>query len=203
MCIMNGGNQEILMNTVKIYNKEKPSIYLQSISVNDVNETYVNWLNDPQINQYLETRLSTQNRETVMSFVQATLNTPSEYLFTIRTKNKQHIGNIKIGAINEYHGTAEVSLFIGDKNAWGKGYATLAIKLVNYFAFTTLKLRKLSAGAYQTNIASTKAFINSGYQIDGIKKAHYKSDNGLVDGVFVCLFSNEFDMEQAAISVHE
>ena len=67
------------MNTVKIFNKEKPSIYLLSINVNDVNETYVNWLNDPLVNQYLETRFSLQNIETVRSFVETTLHTPDEY----------------------------------------------------------------------------------------------------------------------------
>lgn len=185
------------MNTVKIFNKEKPSIYLQSINVNDVNETYVNWLNDPLVNQYLETRFSPQNIETVGLFVETTLHTPDEYLFTIRTKDKCHIGNIKIGAINDHHGTGEVSLFIGDKNYWGKGYATLAIKLISGFAFSTLKLRKLSAGAYQTNVASTQAFIKSGYKIDCIKKAHYKSQQELVDGVFVCLFSDEFEVNNS------
>ena len=183
---------EVIMNTVKIYNHEKSSIYLQSISVNDVSNNYVDWLNDPLVNQYLETRFSHQSIETVTSFVKSTLNNPNEYLFTIRTKDKCHIGNIKIGAINEHHGTGEVSLFIGDKNSWGKGYATLAIELISYFAFFTLKLRKLSAGAYQTNIASTQAFIKSGYKMDGVKKAHYRSHGEIVDGVLVCLFSNEF-----------
>lgn len=180
------------MNTIKIYNQDETSIYLQSIDINDVSNTYVDWLNDPQVNQYLETRFTHQNIESVTSFIRATLSKTDEYLFTIRTKDKHHIGNIKIGAINAHHGTGEISLFIGDKDSWGKGYATLAISLITYFAFSNLNLRKISAGAYKSNIASTRAFIKSGYEMDGVKKAHYISNEEVIDGVCVCLFSDNF-----------
>lgn len=179
------------MNTVRVTNQEKPSIYLRSISLDDVNTTYVDWLNDPQVNQYLETRFSHQNIQSVRSFVKTMIKAPNEHLFTIRTCDDQHIGNIKIGAINMHHGYGEVSLFIGDKNAWGKGYATLAIELISYYALSALKLRKLSAGAYQANIASTKAFIKAGYEMDGIKKGHFRSHDEVVDGIYVCLFSDQ------------
>lgn len=176
---------------INITDENNPAIYIQSICMEDINDTYVNWLNDPQVNQYLETRFSHQTVDSVTSFVQNIIINPNEYLFTIRTRDNCHIGNIKVGAINTHHATGEVSLFIGDKNSWGKGYATLAIRLISHFAFSTLKIRKLSAGAYQSNIASTKAFIKAGYKMDGIKKDHCLSNNEIVDAVYVCLFSHQ------------
>jgi len=77
----------------------------------------------------------------------------------------------------------DVSLFIGEKNAWGKGFATLAIKLISYYVFSLLSLRKLSADAYQTNIASTKAFIKADYQING---ALFRIMRRLMALMFVC-----------------
>ena len=176
---------------MKIIDQEEKKIYIQSITADDVNDTYVEWLNDPQVNQYLETRLKPQNLVSITSFVKSSINNPKEHLFTINTSSDRHIGNIKVGAIDQYHGTGEVSLFIGDKNCWGKGYATLAITLISYFAFSILKLRKLSAGAYLSNKASTKAFIKTGYQIEGIKKAQFKFNNKFTDAIYVCLFSHQ------------
>lgn len=175
----------------QLYKSEIPDIYLQPISTNDVSQTYVDWLNDSDINQYLETRHTKQTQKTVFSFICTILENPNEHLFTIRlSKNHNHIGNIKVGNINNTHKTAEVSLFIGDKSVWGKGYASQAIKLISQYAFDTLQLRKLCAGAYQPNIASTKAFLKAGYQHDGVLARHYVLDGVAYDRVQVCLFNN-------------
>ncbi len=177
---------------MKISSDKITDLYLQSISVNDANQTYVDWLNDPLINQYLETRFYQQNMDAVISFINSMIANPNEHLFTIRrTEDHRHVGNIKIGAINTTHNIGEVSLFIGDKDVWGKGYATKAIKLISCYAIENLNLRKLSAGAYKPNIASTKAFLKAGYTEDGILKNHYLLNNVPCDLVEVCMFSDQ------------
>lgn len=177
---------------MQLNNKLLPDIYLQTIQLDDVNNTYVDWLNDPQINQYLETRFEQQTLALVTTFVDSMIANKNEHLFTIRTtSNNKHIGNIKLGAINNTHSVGYVSLFIGDKNAWGKGFACQAIKLISEYGFDTLKLRKLSAGAYKPNIASTKAFLKAGYNYDGTLKNHYLLGDKPCDLVQVCLFSSQ------------
>ena len=47
--------------------------------------------------------------------------------FAIKTTDK-HIGNIKLGPINWIHRYGDISLLIGDKDYWGKGIATEAIR---------------------------------------------------------------------------
>ena len=46
-----------------------------------------------------------------------------------------------------------VGLLIGNRNMWGKGYGTEAIKLVTCHAFKEIKLNKLTAGIYANNVA--------------------------------------------------
>jgi len=173
-----------------IKNQNVLSIYLQKIRIEDVSSRYVDWLNDPEINQYLETRFKQQTFESVHDFVSNIIANDNEHLFTIKTSaNNIHIGNIKVSGISPEHGVGHVSLFIGDKESWGKGYASQAINLISEYAFNTLKLRKLSAGAYKPNVASTKAFIKVGYQYDGTLKNHYLLQGKPCDLVQVCLFS--------------
>jgi len=179
----------------RISSQSIPSIYLQAIDQTDANETYVQWLNDPLINQYLETRFHLQNLENVLTFINDMIAAPNEHLFTIRlTGTDQHIGNIKVGGIKPEHGIGDVSLFIGEKNAWGKGIACQAIKLISRYSFEQLNLRKLCAGAYKPNVASTKAFLNAGYQEDGVLTKHYTLNNQPCDLVQVCLFEHELNV---------
>lgn len=179
---------------MKIISTQLPTIYLQSISEQDASEQYVSWLNDPFVNQYLETRFHNQNLSTIVSFIRDVMANPNEHLFTIRLKsNDRHIGNIKVGAINSSHNIGEVSLFIGEKSCWGKGIAKQAIQLISRYSIETLKLRKLSAGAYRPNKGSTLAFINSGYIEDAILAEHFLLNGQPCDLVKVCFFEQQLN----------
>ena len=45
-------------------------IYLRKVELNDVNQVYVDWLNDPKVNQYLETRFDVQTIGSVRKYVE-------------------------------------------------------------------------------------------------------------------------------------
>jgi len=144
-------------------------ITLRTIEISDCNEAYVSWLNDSMVNQYLETRFSVQTLQSIIEFVYGMIKSDSSYLFAMITNdgNSKHIGNIKLGPIHPHYLCADVSYFIGDKNYWGKGIATEAIKLVVDFAFDKLKLHRVQAGVFEHNIGSVKALEKSGFICEG------------------------------------
>ena len=78
----------------------KKGFIIRSISLDDCNEKYVNWLNDKEVNQYLETRWCEQNIESIKDFVRKQIASEDSYLFAICKQDGTHIGNIKIGPIN-------------------------------------------------------------------------------------------------------
>lgn len=156
------------------------TIYLRRLAEEDVTEDYVNWMNDPDINQYLESRFYVHTIDSVKSYVRSLINNEN-YQFGIFLKDTdEHIGNIKIGNINSYHRFGDIGFIIGNKKYWGRGIATEAVRLVTDFAFKELKLHKLWGGLYAPNIGSLRTFQKNGYEQEGIKKSHY-----LFNGVFV------------------
>lgn len=168
------------------------AISLRAVTETDVTETYVGWLNDPVVNQFLETRFEKQTLRSVGEFVQRTNASADQYLFAICLNiDGAHIGNIKLGPIIPHHDCADVSLFIGNKQSWGQGYATQAIKLISEFAFEALKLRKLSAGAYAPNTGSISAFLKAGYSTEGSRPRHYLLDGKPCDVVLMGRCRNE------------
>jgi ribosomal-protein-alanine N-acetyltransferase len=164
---------------------EGKQIYLKILTPEDVTQKYVDWMNDKEIGQYLESRFNKHTTESVKSYVRD-FDPKKNLLFGIFCNTKKnHIGNIKIGNINEYHKFADIGLVVGDKDYWSKGIASEAIMLVCKYGFETLKLHKLTAGMYEKNMGSYKAFIKNDFKEVGRYKKHYKFENTYLDGILV------------------
>jgi RimJ/RimL family protein N-acetyltransferase len=141
---------------------------LRLVTLDDCTPRYLAWLDDPEVNRFLETRWREQSLGSVREFVAAMLESENDYLFAIEhAASRTHIGNIKVGPVNRNHFHADVSYFIGEKQYWGKGYATEAIALATQFAFERLKLNRVQAGLYQENAASGRALEKVGYVLEG------------------------------------
>ena len=141
---------------------------LRSISLDDCNEKYINWLNDKDVNQYLETRWCEQNIESIKDFVRKQIESEDSYLFAICKPDGTHVGNIKIGPINNRYKHADISYFIGDKNLWNKGVATDVIERTCKFGFEELELHKISAGAYKQARGSIRALEKNGFAKEAV-----------------------------------
>jgi [ribosomal protein S5]-alanine N-acetyltransferase len=136
----------------------------------DVTDVYVGWLNDGEVNQYLESRFMRHTVETTRAFVADQLASSDTLFLGIRMRpSGRHVGNIKIGPINALHRTAEIGILIGDKTAWGRGVATATIGAVARIAERSLSLRKITAGCYASNIGSKRAFEKAGFAVEGVR----------------------------------
>lgn len=174
---------------------EGSGIYLREVRLSDVNENYYQWLNDPEINQFLETRFLPQSMHNIEEFVRSKDGNSNEVLLAICDKtSSKHIGNIKVGPINWIHRYADVSLLIGDKAFWGKGIATEAIQLVSHFSFNVLNLHKLKAGCYEKNVGSMKAFEKAGFEKEGLLKKLWMLNGTFQDQVLLGLCAEDFHL---------
>jgi ribosomal-protein-alanine N-acetyltransferase len=156
-------------------------IYLRPITLADATQEYVDWLNDKEVNQYLESRFVLATIENVKKFIESVSKSENNYFFAIvDNESHTHVGNIKIGPVNTFHKRGDIGILVGNKNFWGKGVATEAISLISDFAFNNLNLDKVMAGCYSNNIGSYKAFIKCGFVEEGLFKHHCISATGEV-----------------------
>ena len=156
-------------------------IILRNLEIIDCNENYLNWLNDEEVNKFLETRWYPQSIKSIQSFVDEINKSEHSYLFGVFYKEDNnsliHIGNIKIGPIHKFYSYADISYFIGDKNYWGKGLATEAIKSLLKFGFEVINLNRIQAGVFASNIGSIKALEKAGLILEGnFRKQLYTED---------------------------
>lgn len=157
-------------------------IFLRNLRPEDVSQAYVDWMNDPGIVQFTESRFLSHTMESIREFVQACHGDPDVILFGIFDKPTElHIGNIKLGPINRRHLLADIGIIVGRREFWGKGIATEAISLLCDYAFSEMGLHKLTAGCYSTNFGSAKAFEKAGFVLEGRRPNHSKAGNEWVD----------------------
>ena len=154
-------------------------LFLRLVTIDDCTDAYVDWLNDPEVNHYLETGWSVQTLKSIRTFVDSMLSTSDNYLFAIVLKdNLAHIGNVKIGPINRIHLYADLGYFIGTKEQWRKGFASEAIGVAVDFAFVRLGLHRVQAGVNSENSASRKVLLKVGFSHEGALRKKLKSRTG-------------------------
>lgn len=171
---------------------ETKNLVLRKLTPADVSDRYVAWLNDEEVNKYLETRHMRQTFEGCLKFVEICNQDAGAHLFGIFLKsNNEHIGNIKIGFINNKYKRGELSLLIGAKQHWGKGFGAEAVTALSKFSIEFLGLEKIEAGCYEDNVASLRIFLKSGFVVEGFKRSHVARDEKRMGCFLLGLLANE------------
>jgi [ribosomal protein S5]-alanine N-acetyltransferase len=161
-------------------------LYLRPIEVTDASGAYLKWMNDPEITAMLESRFRRYSAEDLSDYILSMTTTGLNVFCAIILKEtERHIGNIKMGPMHPYHLSGDIGLMIGEKDCWGKGFATEAISLMCAYGFNELGLHKITAGAYDNNQGSVQAFIKVGFEIEGRRKSMYRVKEEWVDGILL------------------
>lgn len=148
------------------------------LSLAHLSQDYVDWLNNPDVNRFLETG-GNYSIHMLRKFLQDVEKKDILFWAIHMKTNGLHIGNIKIDPINERHGIGEYGILMGRVTEWGKGYGKEASQCVINFCFNVIKLRKITLGVVLDNIAAVKLYRGIGFNVEG----HYKK-HGLYDGKY-------------------
>lgn len=167
---------------------EGKRMLLREVVPADADGPYLRWMNDPQITRYLESRFRAYSAGDLRLYVQAQLEHPDTlFLALVLRDGARHIGNVKLGPIDRHHRRADIGILVGERDCWGRGYATEAIELLAFYALGILELNKLTAGAYASNVGSIRAFEKAGFRVEGVRRAHFLTDGRPEDQVLLGL----------------
>jgi ribosomal-protein-alanine N-acetyltransferase len=161
-------------------------VCLRQVSLSDADGPYLEWMNDTEVLKYTESRFRPYSKEQLRAYV-TNINASPDFVFraiTLRDTGR-HIGNIKLGPIDWNHRFGDLGIIIGAKDCWGRNYGAESIRLIAEYAFSFLKLHKLTAGCYAVNAAAIKAFEKAGFGREGVRTSQYVLEGRYVD--LVCL----------------
>ena len=174
------------MITIPIIQSER--LLCVPMNLDFANEVYLSWLNDAEVNKYLEVP-KVNNLSDLIEYVKTTVeNRVLFWAITLKETNK-HIGNIKIDPLNLKHGFGEYGILMGDRSEWGKGYAKESSVAVIEYCFQTLGLRKINLGVIDKNEAAIKLYKSLNFVTEGVYKKHVRFENDYCDVLRMALFN--------------
>lgn len=164
------------MSKVLIENK---FIQIQKFSLNHITTKYIKWLNDKSINLYSEHRHQKQTKYRVINYFNSRKNNKHYNLLFMALhdkKNKIHFGNMH-AYIDKYNKSANLSILIGDKRYFKKGYGSKSWDLCTEYLFKYKKMRIIIAGTMDKNKAMINLMKKSKMNISKEIKNYYMFNN--------------------------
>ena len=130
---------------------------------------YVNWLNNPQINKYLQVRFKKQTFDTANKYLKAVDKNKNLYMWGIFVKKKIY-SLIGTGTLihNSKKKEAVIGFMIGNKSYWGKKESSDSFRLIYRYAFDKLFCKKVISNVEENNLASL--FMNNKHNFRFLKK---------------------------------
>lgn len=167
---------------------DTPRFRLRPLTATDVTERYVAWLNDPEVNRYLEVRFARQTPDSVKAYVTGHDN-ERRFLWGIFTPDGLHIGNYSLVAEPE-HGRGTLGVMIGDRDWWGQNAVQETRAAILDFCFGELSLAKVGGACYANNRPAIYNYQRQGFAVDGVRKSHAICDGRRVDVIMFAMFAD-------------
>jgi len=169
-------------------------LILKPLSLLHVSNNYLNWLNDPIVNEYI-TNSGNYTLKKLKSFLKDIEN-KDIYFWAIHLINdNKHIGNIKIDPINTKHGLGQYGIMMGDRSEWNKGYAKESSLAVINYCFNTLNLRKITLEVIVDNNSAYQLYKKLGFVEEGLRKDQEFHNKSYYDSCIMALFNSNFNYE--------
>lgn len=156
------------------------STIIKPISLNEITLNYISWLNDTEINKFIETRHSEQTKTSVIDYINYLRNIDNCDMFAIISKEtNQHIGNLTISDFNtNNNGSTSLGVMIADKISRSVGIGgEVMISFIDFmFSFDTIE--RISAGAASENLKSCNTLESIGFKREGVIRKIFPLNNG-------------------------
>jgi RimJ/RimL family protein N-acetyltransferase len=134
-------------------------------------QRFVDWFGDLEVTRYLARRAGIgllQEQGHLKTVGEST----TDILWMLEAEGRP-IGATGIHGIDWINSHGETGIVIGDKTAWGRGYASEAMRLRTEYAFRQLNLHKLTSSTFAQNEPSKRALTKAGYTEAGLEREHF------------------------------
>ena len=88
--------------------------------------------------------------------------------------------------------TTDLSIILGEKDAWGQGYGTEAIHLLLDYAFGYLNFHPVAIGVVGFNRRALGFYEKVGFRREGIQRDGYYQDHQYADFVMMSILEDEY-----------
>ncbi len=186
--------------------KNLPKTSLREVSRDDVKRV-MDWLKDDEVSESWYGRYSygdpahlgydPQNMiDASKEEWERTFNDPNHEphrtILSITKSDEEHVGEIQL-SIDEALGDAQLSILIGKKELWHKGYGSSVLLMVMEYVFEKLKLYRIWVDIPEYNQAARTLFDHAGFKHEGTLRKSRPHEGARFNSVIMGILSQEFN----------
>lgn len=169
-------------------------VCLVAIEEEDI-EQLRNWRNFPGFRKHFREYREINKKMQRQWFERDVVENDRTIMFAVRNLvNQELLGCCGLCYINWVHRNADLSLYIGWKDAYidDEGYAEEACNLLFIYGFRELGLKKIWTEIYEFDEKKLELYRNLGFHKDGILRKNYIYDGKWWDSYILSLLDEEF-----------
>ncbi len=102
------------------------------------------------------------------------------------------VGFIALDGINWVSGDAWVAVGIGERDDWGKGYGTDAMRLMLRYAFCQLNLHRVSLSVFDYNPRAIRSYEKAGFVREGVSPQFVEREGKRYDMLYMGILRSEW-----------
>ena len=150
------------------------------------------WSNDPEIRR-LTGEIKPMTDQAAEDFYQRTLDHNDRVWFIVElNETGAPIGEAGLLRMFPAWRTTDLSIIIGEREEWGKGYGTEAIRLLLDYAFGALNFHRVAIGVVGFNERALGFYEQVGFRREGIQRDGYYIGHQYHDFVMMSILEDEF-----------
>ena len=156
------------------------------------------WMRDSELVRLLDTSparlLSVDKNKEWFEKILVEEKKDDELFLLIQTlEDDRTIGLIGLDGIRWTHGDAWIGIGLGEREYWGKGYGTDAMRILLRYAFEELNLHRLSLGVFEYNPRAIRSYEKVGFIVEGSARQFLNRDGQRYDMIFMGILREEWE----------
>jgi RimJ/RimL family protein N-acetyltransferase len=112
-------------------------------------------------------------------------------LAIILADSGQYVGNVNLTGIHPVNRSAEFSILVGDKAAWGRGVGGEATRLMLAHAFGDRNLHRVHLTVLASNARARRLYERAGFRLEGMLREAVFKNGTYHDLVTMSMLSHE------------
>ncbi len=116
----------------------------------------------------------------------------NNFRFSVRTLSDDRlIGEVSIHP-QWVDSDAWVGIGLGERDYWGRGFGTDAMRLIVQYGFLELNLQRVSLALHSYNDRALKSYEKVGFKVEGVIRQDTLREGRRTDGIFMGILRDEW-----------